>query len=336
MEQKSGQLSRDDLIEELESGELIIKPIKPNVKDETKIKSASFDISPSCLIMSVKKGSFMRIYSRISRCPEGHRNPEWHCSACKKKNPKRSDCSEQLYTYIQPRDTVLVLSKEYLQIPAYMSGNVYSRVSTVSSGLGHISTTIDPLWKGALLIAISNPSSEPIKLLIQDEQAESIPLATVTLQYLNTPIEPNKIYCKHQPARVDILERYMYDPAQSKKRTELIRIFWHNFWHIKDYNLTVEIIKRLKEMTEIRPDEWEENLQELETEVRAQKIHHRWRYWLKDKARWLRKLILIVGLAVLAWALYCAIVEKSVSGSDFIGPLIIAIAECIIALILTQ
>lgn len=336
MEQKSGQLGREDLINELDSGELIIKPIKSNVKDETKIKSASFDISPSCLIMSVKKGSFMRIYSRISQCPKGHRNPEWHCTACKKNEPNKNGCTEQLYTYIQPRDTVLVLSKEYLQIPAYMSGNVYSRVSTVSSGLGHISTTIDPLWRGALLIAISNPSSEPIKLLIQDERAESIPLATVTLQYLNTPVDPNKTYSKHQPARVDILERYMFDPTQSKKRTELIRAFWHNFWHIKDYYLTVEIIKRLKEMSEISPGEWENNLQELEAEVRAQKTHHRWRYWMKNKARWLRKLILICGLAVLAWALYRAIAVESASSSDFVGPLIIAVVECIVGLILAQ
>lgn len=336
MENKSGQLSMEDLVKELESGNLIIAPRKPDAKDELKIKAASFDISPSCLIMSVKKGSFMRIYSRISQCSEGHRNPEWHCSACKKKDQKKSNCSEQLYTYIQPRDTVLVLSKEYLQIPAYMSGNVYSRVSTVSSGLGHISTTIDPLWKGALLIAISNPSSEPVKLLIQDEQAESIPLATVTLQYLNTPVDPNKIHSKHQPARVDILEKYMFDPTQSKKRGELIRVFWHNFCHIKDYALTVGIIKQLKDMTEISPDEWSENLQKLEDKVRAQKIHHRWRYWMKDKARWLRKIILICGLAVLAWALYRAMMVKSASSSDFIGPLIIAIVECIVSLILAQ
>ena len=126
--------------------------------------------------MSVKKGRFVKIYSSISRCEKGHRVPERHCKFCQK-NPQPTTCTEQLYVYINPRDTVLVLSKEYLQLSANISGNVFSRVSTVSAGLGHISTTIDPLWKGALLIAISNPSSERIKLVIQDANAFSIPLA---------------------------------------------------------------------------------------------------------------------------------------------------------------
>ncbi len=146
-----GQLSKEDIIRELNVDKaivdrLIIEPREGSWEDDSRIKEASFDISPSCLIMSVKRGNFLRIYSKVSRCIVGHRNPEWHCVMCKSKNKCQKDSNEQLYTYIPPRDTALVLSKEYLQIPRYISGNVFSRVSTVSSGLGHISTTIDPLW----------------------------------------------------------------------------------------------------------------------------------------------------------------------------------------------
>lgn len=196
---KVGQLSREDIVREINANNLIIEPhINPKYK-ESSIKAASLDITPSCLIMSVKTGKFMKIYSSISRCAKGHRNPEWHCGNCRKNQQQPAYCPEQRFVYIEPRDTALVLSKEYLKLPANICGNVFSRVSTVSSGLGHISTTIDPLWRGALLIAISNPSSEPIKLMIQDETAESVPLATVVFQYLNTPVKKQFIahICRH-------------------------------------------------------------------------------------------------------------------------------------------
>lgn len=71
MEKYCGQLSREDLIRELGSDNLIIEPRDKNAANEPKIKTASFDISPSCLIMSVKRGSFMRIYSSISQYKSG-------------------------------------------------------------------------------------------------------------------------------------------------------------------------------------------------------------------------------------------------------------------------
>lgn len=113
-----GQLSHDDILKELKKGTLIIEPLYKDNNDYTNIKSASFDISPSCLIMSVKRGRFVKIYSSISRCEKGHRIPEWHCRFCENKVNKTVErntyCTEQRYIYIHPRDTVLVLSKEYL------------------------------------------------------------------------------------------------------------------------------------------------------------------------------------------------------------------------------
>ena len=259
-----GQLSQEDILRELKAETLIVTPGTNSVKANCNIKAASLDITPSCLIMSVKTGSFMRIYSRISRCEKGHRNPERRCNTCDKKEQVNHRCQEQRYVYIEPRDTALVLSKEYLMLPANICGNVFSRVSTVSSGLGHISTTIDPLWKGALLIAISNSSSEPIKLVLQDETAKSIPLATVTLQYLHTPVDPNKVQNDHLPARVDILEKYLYDVMETKSRWKYLKNALYRFWHAKDYNLTVSLIDRLRKMKDIEPGEWKEALEQME------------------------------------------------------------------------
>lgn len=332
--ERYGQLSKEDIIRELNTGTLTIEPRTTWREKSSNIKTASFDISPSCLIMSVKTGNFMRIYSNVSRCEKGHRNPEWHCNGCHKHG--HTACPEQRYVYIEPRDTALVLSKEYLQLPKNISGNVFSRVSTVSNGLGHISTTIDPLWKGALLIAISNPSSEPVKLMLQDETAESIPLATVTLQYLNTPIDPSKEHSTHLPARVDILEKYLYDIAESKSRRKLLKNTSYRFFHAKDYNLTVRLIDRLKKMKDIKPDEWCNHLAELEKEVCAQKIRGKtWRARCLGIWRWTKRLLIVASLCTLTYLIYQLINTNPANDAAFISALIVAAVQCILTIILS-
>lgn len=329
-----GQLSRDDIIREINAGNLVVEPQNGRPEDNPNIKAASFDITPSCLIMSVKTGSFMRIYSTISQCKKGHRNPEKHCDSCDE-NAKGA-CVEQRYVYIQPRDTALVLSREYIQLPANMCGNVFSRVSTVSSGLGHISTTIDPLWRGALLIAISNPSSEPIKLTIQDKTQSSIPLATVTLQYLHTPVDSQTVHSIHLPARVDILEKYLYDISETQKRIKLSKNFLRRFWNMEDYNLTVRLIDRLKKMKDIQPTEWKEKLEELENEVYAQKIQENtWKTILKEIGPLVRKALMIGVLIVLATTIYQIQTGEFSDLASFSSALIVVVVQCLITVILS-
>jgi len=333
--QKTGQLSRVDIIKEMNAGNLIIAPAANPVSANPNIKAASFDVSPSCLIMSVKTGNFMRIYSNVSRCAKGHRNPEWYCGSCHRSGQAPKFCPEQQYVYIEPRDTALVLSKEYLQIPANISGNVFSRVSTVSSGLGHISTTIDPLWRGALLIAISNPSSEPIKLMLRDQTTESIPLATVTLQYLHTPVDSKITQNTHLPARVDLLEKYLYDVAESKNRWVFLKKSIYRFFHAKDYNLTVRLIDRLKNMKDITPDEWAKNLEGLEQEIYAQKIRGKtWRKKFLGIWHWTRRLLITGSLIILACLIYRLLGADSTTEPAFVSALIVAAVQCILTIIL--
>ena len=332
---KAGQLSREDIIREMKANNLVIEPhINPNDKDSS-IKAASLDITPSCLIMSVKTGKFMKIYTSISRCAKGHRNPEWHCSSCHKNQQKNAKCPEQRFVYIEPRDTALVLSKEYLQLPENICGNVFSRVSTVSSGLGHISTTIDPLWRGALLIAISNPSSEPIKLMIQDETAESVPLATVVLQYLNTPVNKSTIHNTHLPARVDVLEKYLYDVAETKSRWVFLKKAVSRFIYAKDYNLTSRLIDQLRRLANVKPEMWNGELEKLEEQVCAQKVRGKmWRNNLRRVGSWLVKILLITGLLTIVASLSMMCIGDSTESVLFISSMIVGVVECLVASIL--
>lgn len=228
------------------------------------------------------------------------------------------------------------MSREYIQLPSDMCGNVFSRVSTVSSGLGHISTTIDPLWKGALLIAISNPSSEPVRLIIREGETRNKPLATVTLQYLNTPVDPDAAHSTHLPARVDILEKYLYSIEESKSRRVLVKRFLYRFFHSKDHNLTVRLIDDLKNQKDIAPDKWEGYLKELEEQVCAQKIRRNaWRYRLLDHARWICKLLLVIALCFVAFMVYTALETEGASTAAFTSALIVVFLECLFAIILT-
>lgn len=65
-----------------------------------------------------------------------------------------------------PGETVLVTTGEYVGLPKNKSigGIIQSKVSIVSLGIGHISTTVDPDWEGYALVAITNHQPYSIEL----------------------------------------------------------------------------------------------------------------------------------------------------------------------------
>jgi deoxycytidine triphosphate deaminase len=67
---------------------------------------------------------------------------------------------------IRSGETVLISTEEYLGFPrdGSLAGLIESKVSMVSLGLSHVSTTLDPDWEGHLLIAITNHQPYQIEL----------------------------------------------------------------------------------------------------------------------------------------------------------------------------
>ncbi len=124
--------------------------------DESKCKGTGYNISPSELCYSVKKKHLLQI----------HRT------------------EQEIYVLIPPHDTVLTLSHEYLQVSAEIAGCFLSRLRPVTQGLGNISTTLDPCWKGMLLLAINNPFSKKVKLILskkRDDTMEPVAISTMLL-----------------------------------------------------------------------------------------------------------------------------------------------------------
>lgn len=65
---------------------------------------------------------------------------------------------------LPPKSTIQVLTKEALWVSSRIAGTFHSKVSLVSRGLSHISTTLDPQWYGPLLITFRNNTDKIIKM----------------------------------------------------------------------------------------------------------------------------------------------------------------------------
>lgn len=186
---KNGQLSKKDIIAEQQTaGGLHIIPYK-----EDRVKAASYDVSPTIIAMSTKTGMLETVYRE-------------------RKYPYK------FYIYVKARDTVLCVTRESFSVPSYISGYVVSRVSKVAEGFGHVSTSIDPNWKGALLIALNNPSNKSIKVYVGSnyvEEAICFTLATALFHYLNTAIETSD--SPYKGMRLDILKKHSYSRRRGVK-----------------------------------------------------------------------------------------------------------------------
>jgi len=79
---------------------------------------------------------------------------------------QKRDLAQEMNEYyiIEPHDTVLILTKEAVWVSKKYAGTFHSKVGIVSDGFSHISTTLDPNWKGPLLISLNNPTNLELKL----------------------------------------------------------------------------------------------------------------------------------------------------------------------------
>ncbi len=112
---------------------------------------------------------------------------------------------------LEPGETVLITTLEEIKMPINkkVSALILSKVSQVSKGLSHISTTIDPDWEGKLLIAMTNHSRKSIKLNLRE------PLCTMIFFENKSAADKESLYA---PGRVDILARQFSSMAPELQR----------------------------------------------------------------------------------------------------------------------
>src|SRR3990170_3677287 len=108
--------------------------------------------------------------------------------------------------YILPAEsTIQILTKESLWVSKRIAGLFHSKVSLVSKGLSHISTTLDPNWYGPLLITLRNNNKTPFKI--------SVSSAFVTLVMFKV-LTPTQTPHNKPAFRRDILTNQLNDQTQ--------------------------------------------------------------------------------------------------------------------------
>lgn len=229
----AGILSRYDFEKELQRKDgLRIYPYSSVCQ-----QSASYDLTPTIIALSSKTGLLEKVY-RKSRPVEDY-----------------------FYIIVRPKDTVLIVSNEYLLVPPDIAGYVSSRVSKVVEGFGHISTTIDPNWTGAALIAVSNPSNKPLKIRVGSSVRDTTPpnpLATVTFHYLSTPCNVKDKAPTHVGMRLDLLEKIQYANRKGL-RVSLRALFLRRQRKFTDYFFSAS--RSLQQ--DFTPQRWDTFLQDF-------------------------------------------------------------------------
>ena len=123
------------------------------------------------------------------------------------------------FCYIEPHDTVLVITRESIWVSDKISGTFHSKVKMVSAGFGHVSTTLDPFWEGPLVISINNPTNKKLKFLIEKDKKDGKGFkhcSFVTLIFYKMVTAAKKAH-DNKSCRLDILKDIVEKPNDKDK-----------------------------------------------------------------------------------------------------------------------
>lgn len=123
----------------------------------------------------------------------------------------RRDLKKGEIITIRPNTTALISTLEWIRMPKdkTLTGLIESKVSMVSRGLSHISTTVDPDYWGELLIAVHNHSVQDILLKYGER------FCTIVFFRNETP---STRPCDRQPGRLDIFLKRFQEKSSKGQR----------------------------------------------------------------------------------------------------------------------
>ena len=180
-----------------ESREIIIHPYK-----KENLTPVGYNFSYSRFIVSLSKKNFINLVDDTK--------------------------TGELYFDLRPSETVLVLTKETVSVSASIGGTFHSKVSLVTKGLGHVSTTLDPGWQGQLLVPLNNPTNKKVRIYLvqnsyneKEQRWELVENTFLTLVFFKAQ-EGASNKSTNKPARIELLEEIIKTKRQSKARQKLI------------------------------------------------------------------------------------------------------------------
>jgi hypothetical protein len=125
-----GVLTETEIREGLTSGDVVIWPF-----EEHKLTPAGYDLTPSEWVYSLNARLLVPVH---------HHGGEKYC-------------------WIDPQDTVLLLTREAVRIPRYIAGTLLSKTSITGMGFSTTTMSLDSDWQGPLLLSLHNPTAHRLK-----------------------------------------------------------------------------------------------------------------------------------------------------------------------------
>lgn len=154
-------LSRDDIKRAMVEGHIKIYPFTPS-----NLTGIGYNLTTTHFAFSINQGILLTVFSKTENSKTTH------------------------FVVIPPNDTILFFTKEYIEVDNRIAGTFHSKVARVSEGLGHLSTTLDPTWKGQLLLSINNPTNKPITFDLDGDGN----IITVLFHKLDSPVTGSNIH----------------------------------------------------------------------------------------------------------------------------------------------
>lgn len=179
--------------------------------DEKNLTDIGYNFTPTEFIFSVNKGALVKIYNRLN----------------------------EKYCYVEPNDTVLILTREAIWVSEKIGGTFHSKVKLVSDGFGHISTTLDANWEGPLLISLNNPTKKKIKFSIAEDTGKGVTYKSFVTLILYQMVSPAKNTHDNPPCRLDILK-------EKVRRPKFID------WSGGDYYRLENIVEKIRDTESLR------------------------------------------------------------------------------------
>jgi deoxycytidine triphosphate deaminase len=208
MDKQAGLMSGDDIKKACEEKEILIVPYKPS-----NVTPVGYNFSYSKFIMSLRTGQFHNIYYKKLKTVKGK-------------------SEYQVFFNLKQNETVLILTHEAIHVPSNIGGTFHSKVSVVTNGLSHVSTTLDPGWSGQLLIPMNNPTKGKIPVQIGAIEIEETTTKVkaselekktvafrsfITLVLFRTITASDEIKSDNVPNRYELLKN-IYDNRKHKDK----------------------------------------------------------------------------------------------------------------------
>ncbi len=167
-------LSNVDIENEIGKG-IIIYPFRKH-----NIRGNSLNLSASSLAWSLRGGRISNSACANYTIPDGSVKSGDEICIPALNSIVFEKASGKKVLIIPANDTALIETEEAISVNSRIGGTYHSKVGVVSQGIGHIGTTLDPLYTGQSLIAIHNHSHKEVEIEVGST------FVSVIFNYLNS------------------------------------------------------------------------------------------------------------------------------------------------------